>query len=112
MQQNNLFDLDRGERLKKDGMEKAEDNAKTALQLAREIAVEYALSHNRLCHADVVGRILKSRHGIDTLGPAAGSLFKTKNWEFTGQWIKSARITNHGRMIRVWYYNGTGNELE
>lgn len=98
---NNLFDEKISDRLKKQGMEQAEDNALSALELARGIAREIA-ARNGTVNADQVGRVLKFRHGIDTLGPAAGSLFKGKEWEFTGNWVKSKRITNHSRMIREW----------
>lgn len=101
--QASLFDGQRSEQLKRDGMALAADNAGQYLDLARQIAREIALAHpNQECDADKVGRILKRRHGIDTLGPAAGSLFRGKEWEFTGRWVKSKRITNHSRMIRVW----------
>jgi hypothetical protein len=98
---NDLFDGELSDRLKKQGMEKAENNALSALQLARDIAVKYARKHG-VVNADNVGRILRADHGIDTLGPAAGSLFRGKRWLFTGEWVKSKRITNHSRMIRQW----------
>lgn len=36
------------------------------------------------------------------LGNSAGSIFKTGDWEFTGQWKPSRRASNHGRHVRVW----------
>lgn len=36
------------------------------------------------------------------LGPAAGSLFRGGEWEFTGNWKKSKRPTNHSSDLRVW----------
>ena len=104
-----IFDDYLGEQLKIEGMEIAADNRQQLLELARNIAKTIAISNpSRTCTADKVGRILKEQYGIDTLGPAAGSLFKTSDWEFTGQFIKSKRITNHARLLRVWKYTGRG----
>jgi hypothetical protein len=36
------------------------------------------------------------------LGNAAGALFKSSEWEFTGCWTPSKRVSNHARMVRVW----------
>jgi len=101
MKQHNLFDGPRSDRLKQRGMEIAASNAETALSLARDIAKELA-RYKPWVNADDVGRVLKQRHGIETLGPASGSLFKSSEWIFTGQWVKSERISNHSRMIRNW----------
>jgi hypothetical protein len=101
MMQHSLFDGPRSDYMKERGMKIAESNAETALGLARGIAKELA-RHKPVVNADDVGRVLKQRHGIETLGPAAGSLFKSSEWVFTGQWVKSARISNHSRMIRNW----------
>ena len=92
-----------GEQLRLDGMQQAAGNSKEQLDTARRVAVQIAKRRvDRTVTADDVGRVLKEVYGIDTLGPAAGSLFKTKDWEWTGQWRKSKRVTNHSRMLRVW----------
>ena len=101
MNQQNLFDGKRSEQLKQQGMDLAADNVPTALELARSIARKTACLYGTV-NADEVGKRLKEIYKIDTLGPAAGSIFRGKEWEFTGKWIKSTRITNHGRMIREW----------
>jgi hypothetical protein len=36
------------------------------------------------------------------LGNAAGSIFKTDAWEFSGHWLPSKRKSNHARPVRVW----------
>jgi hypothetical protein len=100
-----LFDAEESERLKQLGMAAAAGNNKAALDLGRRIA--RALGRQFGCvTADDVGRILKRDYNIASLGPAAGSLFKdpSKCWKWTGDWRKSARKTNHSRMIRVWEY--------
>ena len=102
-----LFDRQRGEQLKLAGMDLAADNVKEPLELARAIAKEIALLHpDRCTNADEVGASLEARYGIGSLGPAAGSLFKTSEWRWSGRFIKSTRITNHGRLLRVWQYTG------
>ena len=98
---NNLFNGKRSEQLKQRGLDLAADNAVKALATARVIAKDIARVFGT-ANADEVGGVLKRVYGIDTLGPAAGSIFRGKEWEFTGNWIKSTRITNHGRMIREW----------
>ena len=92
-----------GEQLRLDGMQQAAGNTKEQLDIARKVAKQIALRRkDRTVTADDVGRVLKEVYGLDTLGPAAGSIFKTNDWEFTGQWRKSKRVTNHSRMLRVW----------
>ena len=96
-----------GEQLRLDGMTVAADNAKEQLSLARKVARSIALRRkDRTATADDVGRVLKEVYALDTLGPAAGSLFKTGDWEWTGRFAKSKRVTNHSRLLRVWRYIG------
>ena len=101
MTQYDLFNEKQSDLLKREGMEIAADNALTSLDLAREIAVELYRKQG-VVNADDVGRVLKLRHGIETLGPAAGSLFRSQKWRFTGKWVKSKRVKNHSRMLREW----------
>ena len=101
MTQDDLFDGKRGELLKTRGMALAEASAFDQLEAARDIA-KIICRHRGEVTADDVGRVLKRDHGIDSLGPAAGSLFKTKDFAWTGRWKKSVRTKNHSRMLRVW----------
>ena len=71
------------------------------LTLARDIARELCRISGS-CTADDVGQILANFHGINSLGPAAGSLFKHPDFEPTGQLTKSIRKKNHARLIYVW----------
>jgi len=104
MKQNNLFDFRAGQRLKKEGMAAAADHYSGNLETAREIARRIARSRG-VVTADDVGRILKKYWNIDSLGPAAGSIFKGSEWQWTGEFRKSSRVTNHGRLLRVWRLN-------
>jgi hypothetical protein len=73
-----------------------------AQEIARSIG-----KRTRYCNADqVYEELVRRGRDIKLLGNGAGSMFAGKEWEFSGEWIKSTRITNHGRMIRIWRYNG------
>jgi len=101
MKQGDLFNLDEGLRLKREGMESAAEHYETDLELGKSIA-------RRICrewgtvHAEDVNTELAFYHNISSLGNAAGSLFKGKDWTFTGEWHQSTRSSSHGRFIRVW----------
>ena len=95
-----LFSND-GEHRKDAGMQRAAENNPTGLELAKTIARELALQHGET-DADQVGALLFERHKIQTLGPAAGSIFKGGEWEFTGKRKLSRRKSNHAREIKVW----------
>ena len=98
------FNLVEGEKEKSRGMSAASWSRSDLLAEARKIACELAMTREtRECHADNVNREMK-RRGIpfEELGPAAGSILKGKDWIFTGKRIKSARITNHARELKVW----------
>jgi len=100
----NLFNYREGMALKRRGMDDAAHAyGRSLLETARRIAHDLALNHPlRECHADAVGKELRRRGLPTSLGPAAGSLFKGKNWKFTGERIKSSRASNHAREIKVW----------
>jgi hypothetical protein len=95
------FDQELSERLKQEGMSKAADHGKTNLEIGRHVAKDYCRKHGTV-NADNVGGILNKYYGIKTLGGAAGSLFRGGAFEWTGECIKSIRITNHRRELRVW----------
>ena len=95
-----LFDFDEGQRLKVEGLTQAAEQVPTLLEKARQIAVELCRERGSV-HADAVSRVMRQQ-GLDDLGPAAGSVFKGKQWVWTGEWHVSARIANHGRLQRVW----------
>ena len=101
----NLFDFQEGDDKKKKGMKKAAA-ANPNLELARSIARELCVTHGA-CTADQVGRVLAERHNVFTLGPAAGSLFKTGEFKPTGRLVRSSRITNHSRLLYEWTLNAS-----
>jgi len=83
------------------GMLQAEENQPTLVQIARQIAIELC-QKNGTTTADEVGQVLWRDHGIDSLGPAAGSVFRDKRFEFTGRRVRSKRVSNHARELKVW----------
>ena len=100
----NLFNYQESEARKRRGMDDAAHAyGRNLLETAREIARDLAMNNPlRECHADAVGRELRRRGLPTSLGPAAGSLFKSKEWKFTGERIRSSRASNHAREIKVW----------
>jgi hypothetical protein len=100
--QESLFDGEQSERLKVWGMARAESNHGDRLTIARTLARQHARWNGGEVTSDDVGRLLE-KHGLDgNLGAAAGSLFRGDEWVFTGRRVKSTRVTNHGREIKVW----------
>lgn len=89
------------EAMKSHGMAAAAQARPDILELARDIARELCRISGS-CTADDVGQILSNFHGIHSMGPAAGSLFKHPDFEPTGQLTKSIRKKNHARLIYVW----------
>lgn len=101
-----IFDSTASESRKKRGMLVAAKSKTRSLDLARDIAHELCLKHGEIT-ADDVGRVLRYRYGIHSLGPAAGSLFKNGEFETTGEMRKSARQKNHARLLYVWRLRST-----
>jgi hypothetical protein len=87
--------------LKAEGMEKAATAKTTELAVARELAVSLARQKpTRTLHMDELRTTLDIL-GIE-LGPAAGSVFRGDDWEFTGQRVESEHGSNHARELKVW----------
>jgi hypothetical protein len=93
------FDLQQSLAFKELGMGLAADAAEEPLKKARSIAFQIARSGSRECDSDQVFKGLGE--GFPT-GPWAGSIFKGQDWEFTGKRIRSSRISNHAREIKIW----------
>lgn len=99
----NLFDLTTGLSLKLSGMKAAAESQEGALAQARMVAIDIAINKPcRTTDSDEVCGKLEELGLQSNLGPAAGSIFKTSDWEFTGQRRRSHRITNHAREIKIW----------
>lgn len=103
MTQASLFSAAMGEVAKRRGMDLAAVNRAAMLEDARNAARIIASSRpdRRVTIDDVIG-FLASSHMNWRLGNASGSVFKGGEFEFTGEWVNSARSTSHYRAIRVW----------
>jgi hypothetical protein len=100
-----IFDSEEGEHRRSEGMDIAAVSRKHVLRLARRACVEAALAMvGRTATADDAQKwLIDQGYSSDYLGNAAGSLFTDKDtWEFTGQWLPSQRVSNHGHKNRVW----------
>ena len=86
---------------KRIGMARAAVNRNVLLDKAREIA-RFLAQRDGETNADAVSQELMQRGYPDCIGPAAGSIFKTSEWVFTGRFVNSTRVTNHSRLLRVW----------
>jgi hypothetical protein len=97
------FNLFAGEDLKEHGIERACWTRGMLLDQAREIAFDIARSRGEVTYDDVYVEMLKRDLHPENMGNAAGSVFRDRStFSFTGRWSKSARITNHARVNRVW----------
>ena len=98
--QDDLFNLPEALRRKDEGMKQAAARDMTLLDYARRLARIVAETYGTVTADDVQLRL--DEYGCGPLGNAAGSLFRGAEWEFTGDWRTSDRISNHARMNRVW----------
>lgn len=100
-----------GERLKREGMERATWGKERLLGHAREIACDVARGELPgadgitrrvgICTADDVAAQFE-REGLEWIGNAAGQLFQDGNWTWTGRMVKSARAHAHQNLLREW----------
>lgn len=90
---------------KDNGIALAASHRTKVLALARSIAFDLAAKNGGVTNAEDVA-IQLEKMGIDStqLGNAAGAIFRTKNWKFTGQFVTPVRLSRHGNQIRVWQY--------
>ena len=87
---------------KKAGMDAAAEARKKILELGRMACFVAAKSRiDFTATADDASQWL-FQHGYGSLGNAAGSLFQRGDWVFTGQWVASQKVSNHGHQNRIW----------
>lgn len=95
------FDGKLSQEAKEAGQEAAASASPEPLEVAREIAIRLAMAReDRTITADDVGVEL-DRAGIAT-GPWMGSLFRGRAWAFTGERVRSTRVSNRAREIKRW----------
>ena len=102
------FDLAEGERLRDAGVQQAADMMGRRFQLekAREVAAHHAHSHGEVTYDNVYLEMQVLGYRPELLGKAAAAVFSGPEWEPTGEWRRSGRVTNHARAIRVWRLRG------
>lgn len=106
-----------GEQLKRQGIARAVEAKQDPVAYAREVACDVArgvLPHadgekraDGLCTADDVAAVLEAE-GKPSLGNAAGGLFQSEAWAWTGQYVKSRRTHAHQNLLKLWRYRGSG----
>jgi hypothetical protein len=98
------FDKDRALKARDAGMDLAAQKHAALLEKVRVALVALAQSRQDRCvTADDAQRwLIANGHSPSELGNAAGSLFRGGDWEFTGRWTKSCRVSRHANQIRVW----------
>jgi len=99
---NQPFDAAESQRHAEQGMLFAAENNAALLTLAREIARSIARRKGEVTADDVQMELHNRGYSLKALGNAAGSLFRGREWVFTGRMVKSARIHAHSNLLRVW----------
>ncbi|HTF61190.1 MAG TPA: hypothetical protein VK638_00615, partial [Edaphobacter sp.] len=96
------FDLVAGEERKEAGIALASDRRAGVWGVALDTARRIARERGEVTADDVYRSLIAQGMDPLELGNAAGSIFRSKDFEFTGRWKKSKRISNHARQNRVW----------
>jgi hypothetical protein len=105
-----LFDVAESERRKEEGMALARLDKGKTLQVAKELAYIICRCNGTVTTDDIAYRMNSMGLHYSVLGNAAGSIFKGKQWEWTGQCTRSDRVLRHRGVIRVWRLkDATGN---
>lgn len=99
-----LFDSVASEAAKVAGMLQAADNKRSLLEFTRKGLIQIARARpDRTVSADDAAKYLADNGiSVHALGNAAGSLFKTDDFEPAGWFIKSERRHAHSNLLRVW----------
>lgn len=104
------FDLEFGQLLADRGLARAagKPSREELLEIAQRVAVEIARTRSsRLVTADdVQAALIQEGYHPGDLGNAAGAIFRSAEWEWTGEMVPSRRVSRHGNLIRVWQWKG------
>ena len=98
-----LFDAAAGSQARDAGLSLAASHKPVTLAIARMAArlVAGGRPDRTVTADDVVGWLALNGFEYE-LGPLAGAIFRTGEFEDTGRRLKSSRVSNHSREIRVW----------
>lgn len=100
--QQSSFDFEAGQAAKAKGMDEAAAAKASLLAHARELAVKIGQRQPTVTADDVALALECEGISVFALGSAAGSLFKGGKFEWTGEFVKSARIHAHSNLLRQW----------
>lgn len=84
------------------GMATAAANNAARLALARAAARRVALAGDGTADVERVRDALAAAGHVFPWGNWAGSVFKTAEWTFTGEWVPARHAGGHARPVRVW----------
>ena len=96
------FNWEAARRAREEGLEAAAMPRPALLELARDLARGIARRVGTVTADDVQAALLELGYQPKDLGNAAGALFRGAEWEQTGDWRRSARVSNHGHRNPVW----------
>ena len=98
MKQTTIFDIEEARAKRDGGLSLVERNNQRFLQVARDTA-------KRICavKGTVTMDEVREQCPWEPLHPAAwGSVFRGKDWEWTGEWKQSKIVSRRGGYQRVW----------
>lgn len=97
-----LFDLVEAQRRRDEGIDRASAARGCLLAQAQVIALELTLFGQEVTSDDVAAEMQRRGLAYESLGNAAGGVFRSPLLEWTGAMRQSSRVSTHARLIRVW----------
>lgn len=97
-----VFDREASARGKEAGIALAVENRKELVDKARAIAVDLLKTRDAISMDDLAEEMPKQGLDPAELGNSAGGIFKHKTFEWTGRYIKSARVASHANRLMTW----------
>ena len=96
------FNVAEGAARKEEGINLAQTRRGVILAAAKRIAVQVAKEHGEVTSDEVFLGLREEGFDPLELGSASGSVFRGKEFIFSGRWKKSWRVSNHASDLRVW----------
>lgn len=94
-----LFDLDKGQEKKEEGIQRVATHYAGGLSFAKRIAIDLGMSQDTVTVDDVQEWL--AAHGYPMLGKEAGDLFRGGEW-IAVRSAPSRRVSRHACPITVW----------
>lgn len=92
------FNLDAAEKAREEGIRQVAENNEHFLRVARSCAKKIAYRDGEVTCDDV-----RAICPLDPLHKNAwGAVFKTPDWQWTGEYRRSKLVQGHGNLQRVW----------